>query len=73
MRPRKKSYIIKDYWTHRERKHKEEEILSRIKGLLGVPQLVEAWTVQCNNMDVTTNWLRLPFLVTNIEFKTCIH
>ncbi|KAI6027296.1 hypothetical protein BKA83DRAFT_4123368 [Pisolithus microcarpus] len=34
----KKLYIIKDYWMHKGRKHTEEQILVKIKGLLGVSQ-----------------------------------
>ena len=69
----KKFYIIKDYWTHKGRKHTEEEILLRIKGVLGVSQLVEAWMLQTDGADETTDWLRPAFLVRNKEFETCIH
>ncbi|KAG6372402.1 hypothetical protein JVT61DRAFT_7875 [Boletus reticuloceps] len=54
------SNVHKDYWTHKGRKHTEEEILLKIKGLLGVPQLVKAWTVQIENVDETTDCLRPP-------------
>jgi Fungal protein kinase len=69
----KKRYVVKDYWTHKGRKVAEEEILKRIIGLLGVPQLVEAWTVQVNGTDETTDSLRPSFLVKNVEFETRIH
>ena len=69
----KKYYVIKDYWTHKGRKHTEKEILLKIKGLLGVSQLVEAWTVQANGADETTDWLRPSFLVGNKEFETRLH
>lgn len=66
----KKLYVLKDYWTHTGRKRTEEEILLKIKGILGVSQLVEAWTVQADGVDETTNWLRPSFLVGNSEFET---
>lgn len=73
VRKGKKLYVLKDYWTHKGRKCTEEEILLKIKGLLGVSQLVEAWTVQSEGADETTDWLRPPFLVGNREFETRLH
>ena len=69
----KKYYVIKDYWTHKGRKRTEEEILLKIQGLLGVSQLVEAWTVQADGANETTDWLRPSFLVGNKEFETRLH
>lgn len=51
----------------------EEDILSKISGLLGVPVLVDAWTVQAGGVDETTDHLRPAFLVENLEFETRIH
>ncbi|KAI6018505.1 hypothetical protein BKA83DRAFT_4496014 [Pisolithus microcarpus] len=51
----KQLYIIKDYWTHKGRKHTEEEILLKVKGLVGISQLVEAWTIQTKGADETTD------------------
>ena len=73
MRKGKALYVLKDYWTHKGRKRMEGEILLKIKGLLGVSQLVEAWTVRSEGADETTDWLRPPFLVGNIEFETRLH
>lgn len=73
MKRGKKYYIIKDYWTHKGRKHMEEEILLKIKGLLGVSQLVKAWTIQADGADETTDWLQPSFLVRNKEFETQLH
>ena len=70
---KKKHYVLKDYWTHKGRKRTEKEILLKIKGLLGVSQLVEAWTVQTEGADETTDWLRPPFLVGNKDFETRLH
>ncbi|KAI5999608.1 hypothetical protein EDD15DRAFT_2160638 [Pisolithus albus] len=69
----KKHYVVKDYWTHKGRKHTEEQILVKIKGLLGVSQLVEAWTIQTEGADEMTDWLRPAFLVGNTEFETRLH
>ncbi|KIK11899.1 hypothetical protein PISMIDRAFT_19139 [Pisolithus microcarpus 441] len=73
MKKGKKLYVIKDYWTHKGRKHTEEQILVKIKGLLGVSQLVEAWTIQTEGANETTDWLWPAFLVRNMEFKTHLH
>lgn len=69
----KKLYVVKDYWTHKGRKVTEEEILKKIAGQVGVPELVEAWTVQREGADETTNSLRPLFLVHGTEFETRIH
>ena len=53
----KKVYVIKDYWTHKDRKVTEEEILKKIAGLLDMPEFVEAWLVQVGGVDGTTNLL----------------
>ena len=70
---KKKQYVLKDYWTHKGRKHTEEEFLLKIKGLLGVSQLVETWTVQTEGADETTDWLWPLFLVGNKDFETRLH
>ncbi|KAI6028038.1 hypothetical protein BKA83DRAFT_4048585 [Pisolithus microcarpus] len=69
----KQLYIVKDYWTHEGRKHMEEEILLKVKGLVGISQLVKAWTIQMEGADETTDWLQPAFLVGNIEFETHLH
>ncbi|KAI6020926.1 hypothetical protein BKA83DRAFT_4126818 [Pisolithus microcarpus] len=69
----KQLYVVKDYWTHEGRKHTEEEILLKVKGLMGVSQLVEAWTIQMEGADETTDQLQPTFLVGNIEFETHLH
>ncbi|KAI5980466.1 hypothetical protein EDC04DRAFT_2917974 [Pisolithus marmoratus] len=73
MKKGKKLYIIKDYWMHKGSKHVEEEILLKIKGLLGVSQLIKAWTIQTEGADEMTDWLQPTFLVRNMEFETCLH
>ena len=39
-------YVVKDSWAHESRVNHETIILSRIRGLEGVPQLVTAWIVE---------------------------
>ncbi|KAI6019347.1 hypothetical protein PISMIDRAFT_10731 [Pisolithus microcarpus 441] len=69
----KQLYVVKDYWTHEGRKRTEEEILLKVKGLMGVSQLVEAWTIQTEGANETTDQLQPAFLVGNIEFETRLH
>ena len=39
-------YVVKDSWAHESRVNCETDILNRIRGLEGVPQLVTAWIVE---------------------------
>ncbi|KIM70939.1 hypothetical protein SCLCIDRAFT_87678, partial [Scleroderma citrinum Foug A] len=41
-----KDYVIKDSWTHESCLNHEVDILAKIRGSKGVPQLIAAWTVQ---------------------------
>ena len=69
----KKFYVIKDYWTHRGRKFTEDEILKKIVGLLGIPELVESWMVQIKGVNKMTDLLWPAFLAHDLSFETCIH
>ena len=73
VRKGRKFFVIKDYWTHTGRRHMEEEMLKKIKGLDGVPTLVAAWTVQTSEGDETTDLIWPRFLVQHATFETCIH
>ncbi|KAI6025140.1 hypothetical protein BKA83DRAFT_4491897 [Pisolithus microcarpus] len=66
-------FVIKDYWTHRGRRHTEEEMLNKIKGLKGVPTLDAAWTVQIDGNDETTALLQPASIFGNASFETHIH
>ena len=57
-------FIIKDCWTHQGRKVTEEQVLQKLKehGINGLPVLKEAWTVQIDRQDDTTDLCRPPFL-----------
>ena len=55
----KKDYVIKDSWTHESHLNREADILTKIRGLKGVPQLVAAWTVQAGGSDDWTDLHRL--------------
>ena len=57
-------FIIKDCWTHQGRKVTEEQVLQKLKehGINGLPVLKEAWTVQIDGEDDTTDLRRPPFL-----------
>ena len=57
----RKDYVIKDSWTHESRLNREADILIKIRGVKGVPQLIAAWTVQIGGSDDQTD-LRRPFL-----------
>lgn len=59
-----KDFIIKDFWTHLGRKVTEEQILQKLKehGIHGLPILREAWTVQIDGQDDTTDLRHPPFL-----------
>jgi len=48
-------FVIKDSWTHESQINREADILSKICGLKGVPQLVTAWTVQIEGSDDRTD------------------
>ena len=54
-----KDYVIKDSWTHESRLNCKADILAKIRGLKGVPQLVTAWTVQVGGSDDRTDLCRL--------------
>ena len=47
----RKNYVIKDLWTHESHLNREADILRKIQGLKGVPQLIAAWTVQIGGSD----------------------
>ena len=51
----KENYVIKDSWTHESRLNREADILSKIRGLKGVPRLIVAWTVQIGGSDDRTD------------------
>lgn len=57
-------FVIKDCWTHQGRKVTEEQVLQKLKehGINGLPVLKEAWTVQIDGEDNTTDLRRPPFL-----------
>jgi len=57
-------FVIKDCWTHQGRKVTEEQVLQKLKehGINGLPILKEAWTVQIDGQDDTTDLRRPPFL-----------
>ena len=38
-------------WTHESWVDREKDILTKIRGLKGVPQLIAAWTVQIGGKD----------------------
>ena len=48
-------FVIKDSWTHESWVNREADILSKIHGLKGVPQLVTAWMVQIEGSDDQTD------------------
>ena len=54
-------YVIKDLWTHASRVNQEEDILNKIHGMKGVPQLVAAWTVKIAGSDDRTDTRRSSF------------
>ena len=58
--------MIKDSWTHESRVNHEADILSKIHGLKGVPQLVTAWTVQIEGSDDRTD-ARHSFIPSSIR------
>ena len=51
----RKNYVIKDLWTHESRLNCEADILRKIQGLKGTPQLIAAWTVQIGGSDDRTD------------------
>ena len=53
--------MIKDTWTHEGRQFREEEILKKIKGVEGVPHLVDAWTVEIGGLQDQTSTRRSSF------------
>jgi len=54
-------YVIKDSWTHASRVSQEEDILNKIHGMKGVPQLIAAWTVEIAGWDDRTDTHQLSF------------
>ncbi|KAI6026099.1 hypothetical protein BKA83DRAFT_4490630 [Pisolithus microcarpus] len=66
-------FVIKDYWMHRGRRHTEEEMLNKIKGLKGVPTLDVAWTVQIDGNDEMTALLWPASIFGNASFETHLH
>jgi len=48
-------YIVKDLWTHESWVDHEKDILTKIRGLKGVPQLIATWTVQIGGKDDQTD------------------
>jgi len=55
-----KDYVIKDSWVHDSRATREESILRPIQGMVGVPELVSAWTVKIGGTDDKTDIRRFP-------------
>ena len=47
--------MIKDAWTHEGRQFCKEEILKKIKGVEGVPHLMDAWTVEIRGLQDRTS------------------
>jgi len=54
-----KDYVIKDAWTHKSCVNHERDILTKIRGLKGVPQLISAWTVEIGGADDQTDTCHL--------------
>ena len=52
--------MIKDSWVHDSRATREESILRPIQGMVGVPELVSAWTIKIGGMDDKTDIRRFP-------------
>ena len=61
------NFIVKDCWTHQGRKVTEEQILQKLKehGIHGLPILREAWTVQIDGQDDTTDLCCPAFLMSS--------
>ena len=61
------NFVVKDCWTHQGRKVTEEQILQKLKehGIHGLPILREAWTVQIDGQDDTTDLRRPAFLMSS--------
>ena len=51
--------MVKDAWTHESRVNCEGDILTKILGLKGVPQLISIWTVKIDGVDDRTDIRRL--------------
>ena len=72
-------FVVKDCWTHQGRKVTEEQILLKLKehGIHGLPVLKEAWTVQIDGQDDTTDLRRPDFLKSSDNYgamcETRIH
>ncbi|KIM56168.1 hypothetical protein SCLCIDRAFT_29796 [Scleroderma citrinum Foug A] len=66
-----KDFIIKDCWTHQGRKVTEEQVLQKLKehGINGLPILKEAWTVQIDGQDDTTDLCHSPFLKSSDNYR----
>ena len=54
-------YVIKDSWTHVSRMNREQDILNKIHGVKGVPQLITAWIVEIAGSDDRTDAHRSSF------------
>ena len=52
--------MVKDSWVHVSRASREESILRLLQGVIGVPELVSAWTVQIEGIDDKTDMRRFP-------------
>ena len=63
-------YVIKNSWTHASQVNWEEDILNKIHGMKGVPQLVAAWTIEIAGSDDWTNTHRSSFLSLS---RICVH
>ena len=72
-------FVVKDCWTHQGRKVTEEQILLKLNehGIHGLPVLKEAWTVQIDGQDDTTDLRRPDFLKSSNNYgamcETRIH
>ena len=54
-------YVVKDSWAHKSRVNREADILNRIRGLEGVPQLITAWIVEIEGSVDRTDTRRTSF------------
>ena len=61
---------MKDSWTHKSWVNCKADILSKICGLKGVPQLITAWTVQIEGSDDPTD-AQCSFIPSSIHI--CVH
>ena len=56
---KKKNYMVKDAWTHESHANHKGDILTKILGLKGVPQLISIWIIKIGGVDDQTDICRL--------------